>query len=399
MEFRILKKSRTSRARRGIIKTPHGEIETPAFIPVATQATVKGLTNDQLKAIGVQAVLCNAYHLYLRPGELLIKKIGGLHKFMDWDSPIFTDSGGFQVFSLGFGIEHGVGKIANIFNGDNSHIRKKFVFRSQIDEGETEHALPYKADKFTRITDEGVEFRSHLDGSKHFLTPEKSIKIQENLGADIIFSFDECTSPLAGYEYTKKSLERTHRWAIRSLKSHCHGHRQSLFGIIQGGEYKDLRIKSAQFINSLDFDGFGIGGSFGKSYGDSKQNMRRVLDWTIPLLDENKPRHLLGIGEIDDIYKSVKQGIDTFDCVIPTRLGRNGVALIKNGRINIKAGRYLKDRLPIEKNCECYTCLNFKRFYISHLFRANEMLGPILTTIHNLYFMEKIMREIREQIK
>jgi len=377
MNFRILKKSRTSRARRGIIETSHGIIETPAFVPVATQATIKGITADQLKKIGNQAILCNTYHLYLRPGDTLVKKIGGLHKFMNWDGPIITDSGGFQVFSLGFGLEHGVGKIASIFPA----------------EGEVEHTSPYKADKFTRITDDGVEFRSHLDGSKHFLTPEKSIKIQENLGADIIFAFDECTSPLSSYEYTKKALERTHRWEVRCLKSHRHRH-QSLFGIIQGGEYKDLREKSAKFIGSLNFDGFGIGGSLGKS----KKDMHKVLDWITPLLPENKPRHLLGIGDPEDIHEAVKRGIDLFDCVMPTRLGRNGTALTKNGRINIKSARHSKDRVPLEKDCKCYTCSNFKRFYINHLFKANEMLGPILTTIHNLYFMECLMEEIRKKI-
>lgn len=378
MKFRILKKSRTSRARRGIIETQHGVIETPAFVPVATQATVKGVTPAQLKEIGARAILCNTYHLYLRPGDTLVRKVGGLHKFMNWDGPIFTDSGGFQVFSLGFGMEHGVGKIASIFPG----------------EGEPEHTMPYRKDKFVKITEDGVEFQSHIDGSKHFLTPEKSIKIQENLGADIIFSFDECTSPLSSYAYTKKALERTHRWEKRSLKV-FHGKKQALFGIIQGGEYKDLRTKSAEFIASRDFDGFGIGGSLGKS----KKDMYKVLDWTIPLLPENKPRHLLGIGNPEDIREAVKRGIDLFDCVIPTRLGRNGTALTKDDRINIKSGRYLKDRLPLEKNCKCYTCLNFKRFYISHLFKANEMLGPILTTLHNLYFMENLMKGIRKSIK
>ena len=377
MKFRILKKSRISRARHGIIETAHGIIETPAFIPVATQATIKGVTPAQLKEIGTRAILCNTYHLFLRPGDTVVKKAGGLHKFMNWDGPVFTDSGGFQVFSLGLGIEHGVGKIANIFPA----------------EGEIEHTSSYKGDKFTKINEDGVEFRSHIDGTKHFLTPEKSIKIQENLGADIIFSFDECTSPLSSYEYTKKALERTHRWEKRSLKT-FHGKKQALFGIIQGGEYKDLRIKSAKFIASEDFDGFGIGGSLGKS----KKDMYNVLNWSVPLLPESKPRHLLGIGDPDDIHEAVKRGIDLFDCVMPTRLGRNGAALVKNGRINIKSGRYLTDYSPIEKSCQCYTCKNFQKSYISHLFKANEMLGPILTTIHNLYLMENLMKKIRTSI-
>lgn len=361
-----------------MIETPHGEIHTPAFVPVGTQATVKGITPDQLKAMGIESLLCNTYHLYLRPGDEVIKKLGGLHKFMNWDWPIWTDSGGFQAFSLGAAIEHGVSKIANIFP----------------EEGEMEHVSHQKKDNFVKITEDGVEFRSHLDGSKHFFTPEKSIKIQENLGADIIFAFDECTSPLHDYAYTKHSLERTHRWAVRCLAAKLKSKEQALFGIVQGGAYKDLREKSAKFIGALDFSGFGIGGSLGKS----KKEMYQVLDWTMPLLPEEKPRHLLGIGSEEDIYEAVKLGIDTFDCVMPTRLGRNGGALIKGGRLNIKSGRYLKDKNPIDKKCHCYACENYSRAYISHLFKAGEMLGPILTTIHNLYFMEDLMRKVREAI-
>lgn len=384
--FKNLKKSKSSRARLGVIETPHGIIYTPAFVPVGTQATVKGMTVDQLKAMNIESLLCNAYHLYLRPGDETIRKLGGLHKFMNWNKPIWTDSGGFQAFSLGAAIEHGVGKIANIFSGDVCrHIR-------------TNKPIKHHREKFTRITEDGVEFRSHLDGSKHFFTPEKSIKIQENLGADIIFTFDECTSPLHDYKYTKKSMERTHRWAKRCLKAKTQNLKaQALFGIVQGGAHKDLRQQSAKFIGSLDFPGFGIGGSLGKS----KKDMYKVLDWTIQLLPENKPRHLLGIGSPEDIKEAVKRGIDTFDCVMPTRLGRNGAALIversrEGSTLNIKSGRYLKDKNPLEKKCGCYTCQNHTRAYVSHLFKANEMLGPILTTIHNLWFMEALMRDIRK---
>lgn len=388
MRFRILKRSKSNRARLGIIETAHGEIHTPAFVPVGTQATIKGLTVEQLKEIGSESVLCNTYHLYLRPGDETIKKLGGLHKFMNWDRPIWTDSGGFQAFSLGAAIEHGVGKIANIFPEQNNR-------RIRTNKPITEH----RHGRFTKITEDGVEFKSHLDGSKHFFTPEKSIKIQENLGADLIFAFDECTSPLHDRAYTKKAMERTHRWAVRCLRTFEHRtsnlKRQGLFGIVQGGAYKDLRTESAKTIGSMNFDGFGIGGSLGKS----KADMFKVLDWSVPLLPEEKPRHLLGIGSPEDIWGAVKLGIDTFDCVAPTRLGRNGSALLAKGRLNIKSGRYGKDRYPIDKRCGCYTCKNYSRAYISHLFKANEMLGPILTTIHNLYFMENLMREIRSSVK
>jgi len=395
MFFKISKKSKKSRARIGVIKTPHGAIQTPAFVPVGTQATVKGITIAQLKDIGAESLLCNTYHLYLRPSDVLIKKMGGLHKFMNWDGPIFTDSGGFQAFSLGYAIEHKVGKIASIFPGRVGPDSSK----SKKDSGEQEHTAHYRDDKLAKITENGVEFRSHLDGSKHFFTPEKSMEIQRNLGADIIFAFDECTSPLHDYVYTKKSMERTHRWAVRCLEAHegqqSNVKGQMLFGIVQGGAYKDLREASAKFIGAMDFPGFGIGGSLGKS----KQDMYKVLNWSIPLLPENKPKHLLGIGSPEDIRECVKRGIDTFDCVMPTRLGRNGAALLNKGTLNIKSGRYLNDKNPIGKRCDCYTCENYSRSYVSHLFKANEMLGPILTTIHNLRFMENLMRQVREEIK
>ncbi|MEK9185979.1 MAG: tRNA guanosine(34) transglycosylase Tgt, partial [Patescibacteria group bacterium] len=337
MRFKILKKSKKSRARRGVIETPHGYIETPAFVPVGTQATVKGVTVAQLKEIGAQSVLCNTYHLYLRPGDKTVKQLGGLHGFMSWDRPIWTDSGGFQVFSLGYALEHGVGKIASMFPEEKGGVLH----------GETEHVV--KKDKLTKVTEDGVEFRSHLDGSKHFFTPEKSIQIQQNLGADLIFAFDECTSPLHDYKYTKRSMERTHRWAKRCLKEKS-DKRQGLYGIIQGGIFRDLREQSAKFISSLNFDGIGIGGALGKT----KKEMHKILGWIAPLLPEEKPRHLLGIGSAEDIIEAVKNGMDTFDCVAPTRNARNGEAILKKASLNLNSGRYLNDKNPINKECLCY---------------------------------------------
>lgn len=380
--FKILKKSKKSQARAGVISTPHGLIHTPAFYPVGTKATVKGITPAQLNDMGIEAVLCNTYHLFLRPGDKVVKKFGGLHKFMNWNKPIITDSGGFQVFSLGLGLEHGASKIA----GPALEARMKRNAGTK---------------KFTQITEDGVHFRSFLDGSKHFIGPEESMKIQENLGADIIFAFDECTSPFSEYEYTKEAMERTHRWAVRSLKAHTFGKLstskrkdQMLFGIVQGGEFKDLRLESSKFIGSMDFDGFGIGGSFGKF----EKNKKNELDWSVEYLPENKPKHLLGISSVEDVISAVKKGIDTFDCVAPTRLGRNGTALTGKGNLNIKSGRFALDKKPLEKGCECYTCKNFTRGYVRHLFQSGEMLAGILTTLHNLYFMEKLMAGIRQDI-
>ena len=372
--FKILKKSKKSNARAGVISTPHGLIHTPAFYPVGTKATVKGVTPAQLNDMGIEAVLCNTYHLFLRPGDKVVKKFGGLHKFMNWQKPIITDSGGFQVFSLGLGMEHGASKIA----GPALEAKKK---RSE------------GVEKFARITEDGVYFRSFLDGSKHFIGPEESMKIQENLGADIIFAFDECTSPFSDYEYTKEAMDRTHRWAVRSLNAHKRKD-QMLFGIVQGGEFKDLRLASSKFIGAMDFDGFGIGGAFGKF----KKNVKNELDWSVEHLPENKPKHLLGIGSVEDIIEAIRRGIDTFDCVTPTRLGRNGTALTEKGNLNMRSGRFALDKKPIEKGCGCYTCANFTRGYVRHLFQSGEMLAGILTTIHNLYFMEKLMKKIRKDI-
>jgi queuine tRNA-ribosyltransferase len=393
--FEIRCRDPHTRARCGVLRTPHGDIYTPSFVAVGTQATVKAVGPDDLKKIGIQVLIANTYHLHLRPGEDVIAQLGGLHKFMGWDGPIMTDSGGFQAFSLGAAIEHGVGKIASIFPDEveaaerGGHLRKARQGQSLV-----------------KITEEGIEFRSHLDGSPHTFTPENTIEIQKKLGADIIFVLDECTSPLHDYEYTKQAMERTHRWAVRALArlrldcspSPAIGRRRLVFGIVQGGAYQDLREQSARFIAALDFDGFGIGGSVGRS----KEDLYKVLDWTIPLLPEEKPRHLLGIGEIEDIFHAVARGVDLFDCVAPTRMARNGALWVKdaeNFRINITNAIYKTDPRPIAEHCECYTCQNFSRAYLHHLFIAKEILAMRLATIHNLHFLESLMREIRRAIQ
>ncbi len=381
--FKVHKKS--GRARLAEFSTPHGAILTPAFMPVATKATVKALDSDDVRAIGFNAVLSNTYHLMLQPGSSLVKKMGGLHRFMDWQGPIFTDSGGYQVFSLGKGLTDNTGKIRKATVG----------LRNPYSVGV---AKPYSKKSLIKITDNGVEFRSHIDGKKIFLRPEDSIHIQEELGADIIFAFDECTSPTDSREYVEKSLERTHAWAKRSLAAHEKGDprkrgKQALFGIVQGGDWKQLREASAIYIGSLAFHGFGIGGSFGK------KEMLDVLDWTVPLLPENKPRHLLGIGLVEDIFDAVARGIDTFDCVEPTRLGRHGTLLTASGRMRISSAKFRADKKPAEYDCPCELCAKYSRAYLHHLFRADEMLGPRLATIHNLTFMHRLMAEIRNSIK
>jgi tRNA-guanine transglycosylase len=333
-----------------------------------------------------------------------------------------TDSGGFQVFSLGFGIEHGVGKIADIFPLEGEYTNNNIYPNTQPnnlpeykpnkdskfgpnsgntfgpDSGNNNSFGPNSGNKslksLVKIYDEGVEFTSPYDGKKLFFTPELSIEIQKILGADIIFSFDECTSPLSDYEYTKKALERTHNWALRCLKK-FKSKNQVMFGIVQGGEYKDLREESARFINSLNFFGYGIGGALGKS----KKDMHNILEWVIPLLDENKPRHLLGIGEIDDIFEAVERGIDLFDCVIPTRWARHGAVFTYNGRLNLKSNKYLNDKNPIDKNCKCRVCKNFSRAYLAHLMKEKELYGIMLLTEHNVFWILNLMKEIRNSIK
>lgn len=391
-QFEIIAKDAKSSARAGLIHTAHGKIETPAFVAVGTRATVRSLTPEDLKEIGAQLLFGNTYHLHLRPGEDLVQEFGGLGEFMKWEGPTITDSGGFQVFSLG---------------------QKKFV---AFDPGN--HVLN-NAEKdeedaqLVKIKDDGVEFRSHLDGSKHFFTPEESIQIQKKLGADIILCFDECAPYPSTHEYTKEAMDRTHRWAVRSLKEHkstsevlrsdsSDGEFQALYGIIQGGVYKDLREESAKFISSLDFDGIAIGGV---SVGESKEKMRKALEWVTPHLPDKKPRHLLGIGEIDDIFAAVEWGMDTFDCVIPTRFGRYGIIFVqpsesdgKPYRIDINKVRYEKDQGPLSKECKCSVCKTFTRAYAHHLFRVKELLAYRLASYHNMYFIVHLVKEIRQAI-
>jgi tRNA-guanine transglycosylase len=364
-------------ARVGRLLTPHGEVETPALVVVATQAAVKTLAPDEVRAAGTQIILANTYHLYLRPGPDLVARLGGLHRFMGWDGPMMTDSGGFQVFSLGFALEHGVGKVAKTFPGLDVETPRR----------------PVKP-RLVSIDEDGVTFTSHLDGSRHRFTPEKSIEIQEKLGADIILAFDECTSPLHDYAYTRQALERTHRWALRCLAARTRSD-QALFGIVQGGAYRDLREASARFIASLPFEGYAIGGSLGRS----KEDMHRIIEWVIPWLPEGKPRHLLGIGEPEDLLAGIARGIDLFDCVAPTRLGRHGAAYTRRGRLNLRSAALKDDPNPIEADCDCYTCRRFSRAYLRHLFNAGEMLGPRLATIHNIRFLQRLVEGARAAIQ
>ncbi len=393
-KFQLLKQSKKSKARLGILKTSHGEVETPAFVPVATQAVIKTLNYQDVLKTKSQLLICNTYHLHLRPGEDVVKKSGGLHKFTKWPKPIMTDSGGFQVFSLGFGKDFGMGKILKKHNYD--HDNNKLQIRANDNP------------KNLRITLDGVYFKSHLDGRELFLGPRESIKIQEKLGADIILAFDECTSPIADHEYTKKSLFNTHRWAKICLdtKSSTHstssGQGQALYGITQGGKFKDLRIESARFIGALPFDGFAIGGEF----GDDKKKMQKMIEWTIDELPEDKPRHLLGIGYPEDIPIMMRSGIDTFDCNVPTHYARRGIAFIgspKNvfsaQRINVSKAQFIKDLRPLDPKCNCFVCQSHTRSYISHLFRANEITGMSLVTFHNLYFYNTLVEKLRNEIK
>ena len=378
LEFQI--KSQQNKARTGILKLKHGIIKTPDLMPVATKATVKALTSNDLKELGAQMLICNTYHLMLQPNADIISKIGGLHEFMNWDRPLATDSGGYQAFSLGLGREHDVGKM--FFPGDN-YKKSKSHGKSTV-----------------KINDKGIYFRSTYDNSHQFLSPEKSIKIQEKLGADMILALDECTSPLSNKEYTKKSMERTHKWAKKCLD--IHKTNQAIVGIIQGGHWKDLREKSSNYIASLDFDGYAIGGSLGKS----KKDMYNILDWVIPNLPRDKPRHLLGIGVVEDIFASVERGIDLFDCVSPTRIARSGYSHInpthgtkKNKyRIRITSSKYKSDISPLDPNCKCKICENYSKAYVNHLLKTNEILGYNLISYHNLFFMLELMREIRSSI-
>ncbi|MFW6149846.1 MAG: tRNA guanosine(34) transglycosylase Tgt [Atribacterota bacterium] len=369
------------KARTGLLKIKHGSVNTPELIPVATKATVKALTSDDLNELGVQLLICNTYHLMLQPKADIIAKMGGLHKFMNWNKPLVTDSAGFQAFSLGLGKEHAVGKM--YFPGEEYSENKP------------------RGKSIVSINDKGISFRSVYDNSHQYLTPEKSIKIQEKLGADMILVLDECTSPLSSKKYTAKSLERTHKWAKQCLE--VHETDQALVGIVQGGHWQDLREKSAKYIASLDFDSFAIGGSLGKS----KEHMHSVLNWVIPHLPKNKPRHLLGIGVVEDIFESVERGIDLFDCVSPTRIARSGYAHIRpplgtkknKYRYKLTAIKYRMDDQPLDPNCKCKVCKGYSRAYIQHLLKTEEIVGYNLISFHNVYFMLELMREIREAIK
>jgi len=340
-------------ARAGVIQTPHGKIETPVFMPVGTQATVKAMTKEELEEINSQIILGNTYHLYLNPGDDLVDDFGGLHKFMRWDRPILTDSGGFQVFSLG---------------------------------------------SLRRIKEEGVHFRSHLDGSKHFLSPEKSISIQNNLGSDIMMVLDECPPGMSSREYLIPSIERTTRWAKRCIDANKNKDRQGLFAIVQGGIYEDLRDKSFEELSRYDedFAGYALGGL---AVGEPREDMYRILEYITPKLPENKPRYLMGVGEPLDMLEAVESGIDMMDCVQPTRIGRHGTVFTKYGRLVIKNKVYELDDRPLDEGCDCYACKNYTRGYIRHLFKAKEILGQRLATYHNLHFLIKLMNDSREAIK
>lgn len=384
--FKILHKD--GKARIGNLTTPHGIIETPNFIPVGTQGTVKALSPKDLKEIGIQVVLANTYHLMLRPGDELIKKLDGLHKFMNWDRPIMTDSGGFQVFSLGVALEHGVGKLLreNDKPGLNLNLQTGFVGSKP---------------RLNKITEEGVEFQSHLDGSKHILTPEKSMQIQTNLGSDLVVAFDDLESPKYSYEETLKSLELTERWELRS--------RGAFYGVTHGGVFKDLRVRSARFVDK-HFDAIALGGAH-----KDRKTLYQVVDWTVDNVSEGKVRHLLGIGEVEDLFNCIERGVDLFDCVAPTRRARNGSLYIcpkcggnaKNQQavsfgnsfaLSIGLSKFTKDKKPIDPHCNCYTCQNFSRAYLRHLFMAKEILFHNLATYHNVYFITKLVEKIREAI-
>lgn len=351
INYRLIKKEKHTGARLGEIETPHGTFETPMFMPVGTLATVKAMSPEELKAMGAGIILSNTYHLWLRPGEDIVQEAGGLHEFMHWDQGMLTDSGGFQVFSL--------------------------------------------AD-MREIKEEGVHFRSHLDGSKLFLSPEKSIQIQQALGADIMMSFDECPPFYESYDYMKKSIERTTRWAERGLKAHENWDKQGLFGIVQGGGYEDLRRQHARDITSMDFSGYAVGGL---SVGETKEDMFKTLDYTAPLLPENKVRYIMGIGTPLDFFECVIRGIDIFDCVLPTRIARNGTAMTSQGRVVVKNAKFARDWTPLDPKCDCYTCKNYTKAYLRHLFKADEILGLRLTSYHNLYFLINLVSQIRQAIR
>ena len=349
--YELIKKDSRTKARRGRVNTPHGPIETPVFMPVGTAGTVKAMKPEEVRDMGAQIILGNTYHLYLRPGHEVVKAAGGLHKFMNWERAILTDSGGFQVFSLG---------------------------------------------AMRKISEEGVEFRSHIDGSKHMLSPEKSMEIQNALGSDIMMAFDECAPYPADRNYVKNSLERTTRWLKRCKEYHKNTEQQSLFGIMQGGMYKDLRKQSAEEIVELDLPGYAIGGL---SVGEPKEIIYEVMDDCVDYLPADKPRYLMGVGSPDCLFEGVERGIDMFDCVLPTRIARHGMAMTSQGRVNIKNAKYERDFTPLDPNCDCYTCRNYSKAYLRHLFKSDEILSSMLMTTHNLHFLVNTMAGIRKAIE
>lgn len=350
IQFEITHVCKQSGARCGILHTPHGDVETPMFMPVGTLATVKFLSPEEIKALGAGVILANTYHLWLRPGEDIVDKAGGVQKFMNYSGPMLTDSGGFQVFSL--------------------------------------------ADR-RKIKEEGVTFKSHLDGSTLFLSPEKSIQIQNKIGADIIMSFDECAPYPCSYDYMKNSVERTLRWAKRGKEAHQRPEEQALFGIVQGGEYQDLREMCAKTLAEMDFPGYSIGGT---SVGESKETMYKMIDYSVKYLPWEKPRYLMGVGSVDAILEGILRNVDMFDCVLPTRIARHGTLMTSQGRINIKKQDYEEDFGPLDPECDCYTCKNYSRAYLRHLFRCNEGLGSRLMSIHNLRFLLSLTEQARKAI-
>lgn len=350
ISFTVTQKDKTTRARLGLLHTPHGTVETPIFMPVGTQATVKTMTPEEVKEAGGRLILSNTYHLYLRPGHELVREAGGLQKFMHWDGPILTDSGGFQVFSLG---------------------------------------------PLRKVSEDGVTFRSHIDGSEHFFSPEKVMEVQMALGSDIAMAFDECAPYPCSREYALEALERTTRWARRCKAVHRRED-QGVFGIVQGGTFPDLRERSARELVELDFPGYAIGGL---SVGEPKELMYEMLDHTVPLLPEEKPRYLMGVGSPDCLVEGVIRGVDMFDCVLPTRIARNGTVLTHRGKLVVRNAEYARDFTPLDPDCDCYACRHYTRAYIRHLIKAGEVLGIRLTTIHNLHFVLRLMEEIREAIR
>ena len=349
--YELIKEEKHTGARLGILHTPHGSFPTPMYMPVGTLATIKGLSPEELKEMGADVVLANTYHLCLRPGEDLVAEAGGLHKFMNWDKGILTDSGGFQVFSL-------------------SDMRK--------------------------ITEEGVHFRNHINGEKLFLSPEKAIHIENQLGADIIMSFDECPPFDQSYDYVKRSIERTTRWAERGLRAHQRPQDQALFGILQGAGYKDLRLAHAQDMIAMDFPGYSIGGL---SVGESKEEMNQVLDYLTPVMPKHKPRYLMGVGSPDSLIDGVIRGVDMFDCVLATRIARNGTCMTSQGRLVVKNAQYARDFRPIDEKCDCYTCKHYSRAYIRHLIKCDEIFGLRLASIHNVHFLLNLMKQVRYHIE